>query len=317
MPIVASPKRLLVFPDINSDPTLFGHFSRYFPNTLPFRHHSSVLIFFLFGLIFFLYSPFSYSLFCHTVFFLCVRGWTHLGGGQMWLCRADPNHRSVACHSHTFSSSHHVRPSHSHPRPDPSSRWSQTPSTRPLKTGYLHVNYQVHRRNRPTTRCMGETCMVECQRKQGKWGFPHPHRLSCHIESPLCYRYTRPLLIRLPPVDTPTPCWYAHPLSIWYTRPHWYAHPRWYTHPRWDTLPPVDTLLSIDPASCRYARPLLICLPMSIRLPLVDTSAHVNMPAHVNTPTPLLIHLPPIVSWYTWPHVDLLTLRLIGLICPP
>ena len=46
----------------------------------------------------------------------------------MWLCRADPDHRSVACHSHTFSSSHHVRPSHSRPRPDPSSRWSQTPS---------------------------------------------------------------------------------------------------------------------------------------------------------------------------------------------
>ena len=47
---------------------------------------------------------------------------------SLWLCRADPDHHSVACHSHTFLSSYHVRPSHSCPRPDPSSRWSQTPS---------------------------------------------------------------------------------------------------------------------------------------------------------------------------------------------
>ena len=63
----------------------------------------------------------------YTSGFTLVRPTSDLFIQTVWLCRAEPVPRSVACCSQ-IPIAYHIIPSLSRPRPDPSPRWFQTPS---------------------------------------------------------------------------------------------------------------------------------------------------------------------------------------------
>ena len=120
------------------------------------------------------------------------------------------------------------------------------------------------------------------------------------VNTPTPCWYTHPLSICLPPVNTcvnmptllsihplpvdmPACCWYTHPLSI-HLPCCQYAH-LLLIHP-----PPVDT-----PTSCQYAYLLLICLP-AVHMPALWL---MQLPP-VNMPTSCWCSCP---YWYICAHV--------------